>query len=95
MTDPILSSNKTEELKKKKKSTSLSFSSAFLKCDTFKDASEHPMMSVWAFHREIEDKILSRKIKMLLEPLKTGRTVSPASSNCILTEEQLVTNREA
>lgn len=38
-------------------------------------------MSVWAFHREIEDKILSRKIKMLLEPLKTGRTVSPASSN--------------
>lgn len=53
------------------------------------------MMSVWAFHREIKDKILSRKIKMLLEPLKTGRTISPPSSNCILTVEQLVINREA
>lgn len=46
-----------------------------LKLDTFKDASELPM-SVWAFHREIKDKILSKKIKMLLEPLKTERVVS-------------------
>lgn len=65
-----------------------------LKLDTFKDASEHPM-SVWAFHREIMDKILSKEIKMLQEPLKTERAVSPASSNCVWTEEQPVTNREA
>lgn len=52
-------------------------------------------MSVWAFHREIKDKIFSRKIKMLLEPLKIERAVSPTSSDCVLTEEQPVTNGEA
>lgn len=46
---------------------------------------------MWAFHREI----LSRKIKMLLEPLKTERTVSSVSSNYVLSVEQLVTNWEA
>lgn len=88
ITDQIIQWNR-----RKQKSTSLFFL-MLLKLDTFKDASEHPM-SVWAFHREITDKILSKKIKMLLEPLKTERAVSPASSNCVWTEEQPVTNREA
>lgn len=80
-------------MKQKKKKNLHFFFLMLLKLDTFKDASELPM-SVWAFHREIKDKILSKKIKMLLEPLKTERVVSPASSNCVLTQEQPVTNRE-
>lgn len=77
-----------------KKIPTLFFFLILLKLDTFKDASEHPM-PVWDFHREIKDKTLPRKIKMSLEPLKTERAVSPASSNCVLTEEQPATNREA
>lgn len=58
ITDQIIQQNR-----RGKKKLHHFFFLMLLKLDTFKDASEHPM-SVWAFHREIKDKILSRKIKM-------------------------------
>lgn len=61
----------------------------FLKLNTFKDASRTaPVLPVWAFHGEIQDEILTRKTKPFLEPLRTGRAVSPASSNSVLTGER-------